>query len=236
MTRPRHDMRAADEADEVIPSLDTLPEAARRMRRQSAELGATSFSILFILQRGRSRLLPVMDSDYPGMAASTRLLLEVQDEDMLRHVALRTTPFTLNGPAMTLDGEELARFIAAGGVQALAFPVFSEDGHRGVVVFEGMTVWPDSDAVWDAHCRALQGFGLVARLRPTTSGRRPGLTRREIECLKLTASGLTSEEIAQRLNLSVHTANQYIASTAQKLDATNRIHAVAKAIRLGLID
>jgi DNA-binding CsgD family transcriptional regulator len=57
-----------------------------------------------------------------------------------------------------------------------------------------------------------------------------------MECLKLTARGLTSEDIARQLGLSVHTANQYLASTTQKLDATNRIHAVAKAMRLGLID
>ena len=34
----------------------------------------------------------------------------------------------------------------------------------------------------------------------------------------------------------MHTANQYLTNTAQKLDAVNRMHAVAKALRLGLID
>ncbi|MEQ9248232.1 MAG: helix-turn-helix transcriptional regulator, partial [Nitratireductor sp.] len=67
-----------------------------------------------------------------------------------------------------------------------------------------------------------------------TSG--PAISRRELQCLKLTANGLTSDEIAKRLGLSVHTANQYLANTTQKLNAVNRVHAVAKALRKGLID
>ena len=31
-------------------------------------------------------------------------------------------------------------------------------------------------------------------------------------------------------------ANQYLSNTTQKLNAVNRMHAVAKALRLGLID
>ena len=62
------------------------------------------------------------------------------------------------------------------------------------------------------------------------------MSAREIQCLRLTAEGKTSEEIARRLGLSVHTANQYLSATSQKLNAVNRMHAVAKALRLGLID
>jgi DNA-binding CsgD family transcriptional regulator len=62
------------------------------------------------------------------------------------------------------------------------------------------------------------------------------MSRRELECLSLTADGQTSEEIAARLGLSVHTANQYLTNSTQKLNAVNRMHAVAKALRMGLID
>ena len=47
---------------------------------------------------------------------------------------------------------------------------------------------------------------------------------------------IASDEIATRLGLSVHTANQYLANTTQKLNAVNRMHAVAKALRAGLFD
>ena len=62
------------------------------------------------------------------------------------------------------------------------------------------------------------------------------MTRRELECLKLTANGYTSEEIARLLKLSVHTTNQYLTQSVQKLNAVSRTQAVAKALRLGLIE
>ena len=58
---------------------------------------------------------------------------------------------------------------------------------------------------------------------------------RELECVRLTANGMTSEQIAAALKLSVHTANQYLTNSTQKLNAANRVHAVAKALKLGLI-
>ena len=48
--------------------------------------------------------------------------------------------------------------------------------------------------------------------------------------------GASSEDIARILGLSVHTANQYMTSAGAKLDAVNRMHAVAKAMRAGLIE
>ena len=88
----------------------------------------------------------------------------------------------------------------------------------------------------DLHGRCFALFDAVSRIISTQSRDLPSMSRREIECLKLTSRGYTSEEIAKLLKLSVHTANQYLTQTTQKLNAVNRMHAVAKALRLGLID
>ncbi|WP_102958854.1 helix-turn-helix domain-containing protein [Mangrovicella endophytica] len=61
------------------------------------------------------------------------------------------------------------------------------------------------------------------------------LTPRETECLALVSQGLTSDEIAGRLNLSRYTVDNHIAAAVDKLQAMNRTHAVAKSIVLGLI-
>jgi DNA-binding CsgD family transcriptional regulator len=61
------------------------------------------------------------------------------------------------------------------------------------------------------------------------------LSDREIACLQLAGDGRISEEIAERLKLSVHTVNAYLGSATIKLDSVNRIQAIAKAIRLGFI-
>lgn len=61
------------------------------------------------------------------------------------------------------------------------------------------------------------------------------LSRREIECLKWSAEGKTSWEIARILVLSERTIVFHLSNAAQKLGAINRRHAVARAIALGLI-
>lgn len=229
---------AAGRTGEPLPSIDTLPDIARRLHRLTSELGGEEFAICMVLMRGhRPRLAPVLDSEYPGLSERTRLYAELSDEAMLHHVASHTAPFTWNiGEAPDERAPAPAHFRIDALVAGLGFPVFSEKGQRGAAFFSGVRHHVESDLLWDAHFRCLRWFGIIARLRPASITRRPNISKREMECLRLTANGLTSEEIAERLGLSVHTANQYLASTAQKLDATNRIHAVAKAIRLGLIE
>jgi DNA-binding CsgD family transcriptional regulator len=63
-----------------------------------------------------------------------------------------------------------------------------------------------------------------------------GLTPSEKACLMLASRGYISEEIAQDASLSPETVNTYLKIVVRKLGARNRTHAVADAIRLGLID
>ncbi len=62
------------------------------------------------------------------------------------------------------------------------------------------------------------------------------LSPREKECLKWTADGKTSTEIGTILSISEHTVNHHLYGGMQKLDATNRIHAVTIAFRSGLLN
>ncbi len=63
----------------------------------------------------------------------------------------------------------------------------------------------------------------------------PKMTCRELECLKWSAAGKSSWEIAQILRCSEATVNFHFANLRRKLDATSRRHAVVKAIRFGII-
>ncbi|PZN51118.1 MAG: helix-turn-helix transcriptional regulator, partial [Proteobacteria bacterium] len=112
----------------------------------------------------------------------------------------------------------------------------AERGQCGLAVFLDIERALKQETLYDAHARCFSLFAAVARIRPGDNGRWRSMSKRELECLKLTANGHTSEEIARLLKLSVHTANQYLTQSAQKLNAVNRTQAVAKALRLGLID
>jgi pimeloyl-ACP methyl ester carboxylesterase len=62
-----------------------------------------------------------------------------------------------------------------------------------------------------------------------------GLSDRELEVLRLVAGGLSDQEIATRLVLSVHTVHRHVANIRQKLGLPSRTAAAAHAVRAGLI-
>jgi DNA-binding NarL/FixJ family response regulator len=62
-----------------------------------------------------------------------------------------------------------------------------------------------------------------------------GLTGREIEVLKLVADGFDTAEIANELAYSERTIKNIIHDVTARLNLRNRSHAVAYAVRQGLI-
>jgi DNA-binding NarL/FixJ family response regulator len=62
------------------------------------------------------------------------------------------------------------------------------------------------------------------------------LSMRERQVLQLLADGATNDETAQRIGLSPATVRTYVENAMHKLKADSRTHAVALAVRLGLID
>lgn len=72
----------------------------------------------------------------------------------------------------------------------------------------------------------------VLRPRDLTIG---GLTEREIGVLKLLAEGFDTAEVGARLFLSDRTVKTIVHDVTSRLELRNRTHAVAHAIRLGLI-
>jgi len=63
----------------------------------------------------------------------------------------------------------------------------------------------------------------------------PRLTPREYEVLDLLASGLSDREIAQKLVVSEETAKTYTKRLLRTLDVSNRLQAVLKGMRCGMV-
>lgn len=70
---------------------------------------------------------------------------------------------------------------------------------------------------------------------PGRNGCGVSLTTREYEVLCVMALGRTSKEIAEELHLAENTVRSYVQSLLQKLQARNRIEALAKARHLRLL-
>lgn len=61
------------------------------------------------------------------------------------------------------------------------------------------------------------------------------LSPREKECLHWTAQGKTVDDVAMIVGISSETAKVYVKRIISKMNATNKTHAVAKAIHLGIV-
>ncbi|MFP5077287.1 LuxR C-terminal-related transcriptional regulator [Rhizobium sp. YIM 134829] len=81
-------------------------------------------------------------------------------------------------------------------------------------------------------------LSLFERLESTMESTNPvreKLSAREVECLRWAAAGKSSDEIAIILDISAYTVSSYFKSAARKLDAVNRMQAIARAMRLKII-
>jgi DNA-binding NarL/FixJ family response regulator len=65
---------------------------------------------------------------------------------------------------------------------------------------------------------------------------RPSLTKRQREILQLLADGLSTSQVARRLDLSAETVRTHMKALLARLGARDRAHAVAIALRTGQID
>ncbi|MDH3335327.1 MAG: response regulator transcription factor [Rhodospirillaceae bacterium] len=78
------------------------------------------------------------------------------------------------------------------------------------------------------------GFGENGEKNKSQSGT-PNLTRRQLEVLRLMATGNSNKEIASELGISENTVRVHISAIITALDATNRTEAAYSAMRIGLI-
>ena len=74
---------------------------------------------------------------------------------------------------------------------------------------------------------------VAKKVPPRAAGMK--LSARELECLRLAATGLTTEAIAKKLGIVASTAQFHFNSIRSKLGAANRQEAIARGIRDGLI-
>ncbi|TPK44299.1 helix-turn-helix transcriptional regulator [Mesorhizobium sp. B2-5-4] len=222
----------------------TIPDAVRRCRWISVDINASAFGLFFVSPSPeRARLVPCFDSDYPSVAVASKFISGANGEEIVRHSRISTEPRWWTDDGVAAMADMFGNLAWTGqmapltpGSSGIAFPVHADRGQCGLVVFLGSEIALPQDALYEIHARCFSLFAAVARMRPGDVGRMRSISKRELECLKLTANGNTSEEIARLLKLSVHTANQYLTQSTQKLNAVNRNQAVAKALRLGLIE
>jgi DNA-binding CsgD family transcriptional regulator len=92
---------------------------------------------------------------------------------------------------------------------------------------------------YDVHRRVLEERSRrssVQLAEPAAPAAEPArLTPRETEVLGLVADGLPTPELARALSISPHSVDSHVRKAMDKLGAANRAHAVALALRNGVL-
>jgi DNA-binding CsgD family transcriptional regulator len=191
---------------------------------------------------GSPSIDPYIRLTYPAAWLARYLGMGYGDVDpILREGFLRTLPFEWR--ELDISGGAEAAFLtdaAAHGVGPYGYsiPVFTKHGHRGLLTVSSS----GSEGEWIKFL-ATTRLGLVQianRLHRRVVGDlfgedRPHLTPRELECLRWVALGKGATEIAAILQISPHTARDYLKSVHYKMDCVTSAQAVTKAVKLGLL-
>jgi DNA-binding CsgD family transcriptional regulator len=144
-------------------------------------------------------------------------------------------PVSLSSLAERADYRFRDAALEQGTRGALAVPILWLDEVLGVVGLAG----PDQLELTDRLRASLIGVALevgafLAKRRGELSG--SVLSRRELEVLQLAADGLTGPEIASRLHVSPATVKTHFERIYDRYGVPDRVAAVAKAVREGLIN
>lgn len=137
-------------------------------------------------------------------------------------------------PRMSAAGQRMMNEASDFGLRdGISVPTHGPRGELGILSFARKRRGASRAATAHALCTAqlVGGYAheAVRRIGGVTKGT-PHLSTREEDCLRWAAEGKTSWEISQLFNISERTVNFHFDNSVTKLEASNRQHAIAKAI------
>lgn len=151
-----------------------------------------------------------------------------------------------------MDGIETTRRIVSQypNTKVLVLTTFENDGYVVEALKAGASGYllKDSqpEAIVSAMIAILSGEHVMTRSvadqfltlmsGASQKARYDGMTRREIEILRLLGQGMTNKQIAYRLQISGKTVRNHISNFYSKLGVADRAQAVLYAVRKGLVE
>ena len=109
-----------------------------------------------------------------------------------------------------------------------------DEAERAIGVFSELNAEMEASRARDVF-EMLTSLQSAEKEPVSLAGTTAGLSKRELEVLRLVAEGLNNQSIAKRLFVSDHTVHRHLANILDKLDVSSRAAAVAQASRHGLL-
>ena len=179
---------------------------------------------------------------YPASWIKRYLQMGYIDVDpVVREGYVRVLPFDWSDLKIKSAREETfwADALAHGiGPRGYSIPVRSKRGLRGLFSLSSTRSendWMNYKNVMKSTLIQIANSVHHRVSRELFGSDRPHLTERELDCLRFTALGKDTGDIAIILNISPYTVREYLKSARYKLDSVTSAQAVNKAVGLGLL-
>lgn len=182
-----------------------------------------------------------------GLSVDTNLppaLVETYYGEMLH----RTDPFALAAKdsktivveqdvyAKQPPSDRLAYLMHSFGIHnRTIFPVARNDIIYGAIMVTRDVPFDNAETSFLAMIAESLHHAFTAPLMEKFGAAELRLSEGELACLRAASIGQTSERVAEAVGYQVDTVNSYIKSAVKKLGASNRVEAIAEAIRRRLI-
>jgi len=181
-------------------------------------------------QLAGSRGIEILDPRQGHLAQVAVVVAEAVDEEVLRVIRTirRGGPAQVVLVATAVDGLSVAAAADAGAIGILGRSAANGE-HLALVIVKARRGEPVLPSVVQPQSPVEEPAALI----PDRPAHR--LTPREIEVLRLLSEGCDTADIAQRLAYSEPTIKNVIQRLFEQLKVRNRPHAVAVALRAGII-
>jgi DNA-binding NarL/FixJ family response regulator len=185
------------------------------------------FELLYTAQRGKE-LLENMQKELPDVLLMDIQMPEINGIDLCKQV-VRLYPAIKIIAFSSFDDSNYVKQIFRSGAKGYLL----KNSNKHIIVKAIETVMQGDEYMDDAIKRILLQESITGHRRSIFE---VPLTKREKEILKLIAEGNSSQEVADKLFISLRTVETHRLNINQKLDVKNTAGLVKEAIRRGLID
>ncbi len=228
--------------EEVAAGFNTHYEVFKYMKGLAHDLGMNAFLIMTlptvdIVEIGATKIITNWPAEMVDYYDTHNLMI---DSPVIRRMLRSTSPFNYDVEAINANRGEgkkskvIELFKRYGMEKGAYFPVHDAAGGRGAVSISG----PRNFSMIEMAKLLFLATLIYDRLSQLTLNEHHQpieFTRSELDCLRLTAGGKKSNEIAKLLELSETAINNHIGSAIKKLGCTTRTQAVVSALRLNII-
>jgi DNA-binding NarL/FixJ family response regulator len=193
------------------------------------------------LREGLAALLRANGLEVTGVAGNAAAGLDLVEHDIDPDVAIVDIRLP-DGSGIDLTRDLLVRkpdlgvILYTGDADAELLYDGLDSGARGYALKAG-----SMDELVSAIERVANGGSYVdprldrILLSPRATSKVPQLSPREREIMHLMAEGMTAERIGEEITVSVETVRTHVRNVIRKLQARNRVHAIAIALERGEI-